>query len=273
MNGDAQVGDLPGSGKAAVVTGSSRGLGRSFAETLAGMGYSVGIHGLLEDDPAEYDDGTTVTGTANTIAEQFGVKTVSCVGDLSIKSEVVRIIDAMTEALGPIDVLLHCAGGDTGAAGGKPQHNDAVHIQEADVRAVLERNLLTTIFVCQEVARRMMERSTGRIVTISSQAAFGRTATEAIYTSAKAGMVAYTKCLATQMRNYGINVNCVAPGDTRTARFLKTREVDSKRLVTEGTLDRIATLDEVGRVVEFFAGPLGDFVSGEVLLVNGGYAI
>ena len=119
----------------------------------------------------------------------------------------------------------------------------------------------------------MIERQTGRIITISSQAAFGRTAIEALYTSSKAGIVARTRCLSMWLSSCGINVNCIAPGDTRTKRFFSTREVDPKRLATEGTLDRIATLDEVGRVVEFFAGPLGDFVSGEVLLVNGGFSI
>jgi 3-oxoacyl-[acyl-carrier protein] reductase len=263
----------PGSGKVALITGSSRGLGRSFAERLATMGYDVGIHGLLENEPAEYDDGTTVTNTAAEIAERFGVKAVSSLGDLTVKSEVVRVVQEVTDALGPIDFLVDCAGGDTGAAGGKPKPNDSVMIKEADVRAVIERNLLTTIFVCQEVAKGMIQRGTGRIVTIGSQAVLVSPAEEAIYTSAKSAIVAYTRCLATQLRPYGINVNCLAPGDTRTKRFLKTREIDPQRLVTEGTLERIATLDEITRVIEFFAGPMGDFVSGQVLFVNGGHFI
>lgn len=260
----------PGTGKTAFVTGSSRGLGRSFAERLAKMGYAVGIHGLLENEPAEYDEGATVSDSAARIAEEFGVKTMRTLGDLTTSAEVARVIQEVTDALGPIDFLVHCAGGDTGAAGGKPKPNDAVTIKEADVRAVLERNLFSTIFVCQEVARRMMERGSGRIITIGSQAIIGSMPEGSIYTSAKSGIVAFTQCLASQVRSHGINVNCLAPGDTRTKRFLNTREIDPKRMVTEGTLDRIATLDEVTRVIEFFAGPMGDFVSGQVLLVNGG---
>ena len=70
-----------------------------------------------------------------------------------------------------------------------------------------------------------------------------------------------------------VNVNCLAPGDTRTGRFLGTREVPQERLATAGTLNRIALVDEVARVVDFFAGPLGDFVTGQVLRVDGGSQI
>jgi 3-oxoacyl-[acyl-carrier protein] reductase len=73
-----------------------------------------------------------------------------------------------------------------------------------------------------------------------------------------------------QLREYNINVNSLAPGDTRTGRYLGTRHVDEARLVTEGTLDRVAQVDEVARVVDFFAGPLGAFVTGQVLRVDGG---
>ena len=152
----------------------------------------------------------------------------------------------------------------------QPNPNDAVMIKEEDVRAVLDRNLLSTIFVCREVARRMMERRTGRIITISSIGAFRGSSSAVIYSTAKAAVVEYTRCLALQLREYNINVNSLAPGDTRTGRYLGTRHVDEARLVTEGTLDRVAQVDEVARVVDFFAGPLGAFVTGQVLRVDGG---
>lgn len=164
---------------------------------------------------------------------------------------------------------MHNAGGDIAAAGGKPDPNDAVGIREEDERAVLDRNLLSTIFVCQEVARGMMERRRGRIVTISSVAAFKGRTNGAIYATAKAGAMHFTRCLADQMRPYNVTVNTIAPGDTRTERFLATRTVDPARLAEDGTLDRIATVDEVARVVDFFAGPLGAFVSGQVVRVDG----
>lgn len=225
---------------------------------------------MREQGPAEYGEGTTLTDTAKEIGTQFGVRTKSVLGDLTKEADVERVAAAVMAELGPIDILVHNAGGDIAAAGGKPNPNDAVMIKEEDVRTVLDRNLLSTIFVCRAVARRMMERRSGRIVTISSIAAFRGLSSAVIYATAKAAVVEYTRCLAVQLREYNINVNSLAPGDTRTGRFLGTRHVDEARLATDGTLDRVAQVDEVARVVDFFAGPLGAFVTGQVLRVDGG---
>ena len=257
-------------GKVALVTGAGRGLGRAFAERLAAMGCAVGIHGMRENGPAEYGEGTTLTDTAKQIGEEYGVRTLRVLGDLTQNSDVERIVSEITQGLGPISILVHNAGGDIAAAGGKPNPNDAVMIKEVDVRAVLDRNLISTIFTCQHVARGMMERKWGRIVTISSISAFKGNDSSCIYSTAKAAVVEYTRCLAMQLRPFNINVNSIAPGDTRTGRFLGTRKVAEDRLVTEGTLDRIGLVDEVARVVEVFAGPLGDFVTGQALRVDGG---
>jgi 3-oxoacyl-[acyl-carrier protein] reductase len=190
--------------------------------------------------------------------------------DLTNDEHVTRVVRTVTEKLGPIDILVHNAGGDIAAQGGKPDPNDAVFVSAEDVRSVLDRNLLSTILLCREVSQGMMQRKSGRIVTISSIAAFEGTANEAIYATSKAGAVAYTRCLAVQLRPYNITVNSLAPGQTRTGRFLGTRTVEESRLATSGTLDRIATVDEVARVVDFFTGPLGEFVTGQTLRVDGG---
>ncbi len=258
------------SGQVALVTGAGRGLGRAFAEHLAGQGCRVGLHGMREHGPAEYGEGTTLTDTARQVGEAHDVQTISVLGDLTDAQHVTRVVQAVSEQLGPIGILVHNAGGDIAAAGGKPNPNDAVEIKEEDVRAVLDRNLLSTILVNQQVAQRMIPRKIGRILNISSVAAFRGSEHGAIYATAKAAQVEYTRCLAMQLRPHNINVNSLAPGDTRTGRFLGTREVDEQRLVTEGTLERIAQVDEVARVVEFFAGPLGEFVTGQVLRVDGG---
>jgi 3-oxoacyl-[acyl-carrier protein] reductase len=129
---------------------------------------------------------------------------------------------------------------------------------------------MSTIFLCQRVAPEMMARRHGRIVTISSTAAFRGRSSGAIYATAKAAVVQYTRCLAEQLRPYGVTANSIAPGDTRTGRFLNTRAVDPARLAEGGTLDRIALVDEVARVVALFAGPMGDFITGQVLRVDGG---
>jgi 3-oxoacyl-[acyl-carrier protein] reductase len=263
-------GARPLTGKIALVTGAGRGLGRAFAEKLAGLGADIVIHGMRENGPAEYGEGTTLTAVAQEVGETHGVRAHRVLGDLTKGEDIARVVAESEKALGPIDILVHNAGGDIAAAGGKPNPNDAVNIKEEDVRAVLDRNLLSTILTCQAVARGMMERRRGRIVTIGSVAAFKGRTNSSIYAVAKAGMTHYTRCLADQLRPYDIAVNCIAPGDTRTGRFLGTRAVDEVRMVETGTLDRIATVDEVARVVEFFAGPMGAFVSGQVLRIDGG---
>ena len=260
-------------GKTALVTGAGRGLGCAFAQRLAACGCSVGIHGMREHGPAEYGEGTTLTETANQIAAQHGVRTLRVLGDLTRSEEVQRVVETVTQELGPIEILVHNAGGDIAAAGGKPNPNDGVFIKEVDIRAVLDRNLMSTIFVCRQVAQGMLERRSGRIITISSIAAFQGLQASIIYSTAKAAVVQYTRCLAAQLRPYNVTVNSLAPGDTRTGRFLGTRTVDPNRMVEQGTLERIALVDEVARVVEFFAGPLGEFVTGQVLRVDGGSQI
>jgi 3-oxoacyl-[acyl-carrier protein] reductase len=252
------------------VTGAGRGLGRAFADLVARLGADVAVHGMREDGPAEYGEGTTLTATAEAIAAAHGVRTCRVLGDLTSSAEVARVVAEARAALGPIDILVHNAGGDIAAAGGKPDPNDCVFVKEADVRAVLDRNLTSTILICQAVAPEMMERRRGRIVTLSSVAAFRGRAQSAIYATAKAAVVHYTRCLAEQMRPYEVTVNSIAPGDTRTGRFVGTRPVDPARMATDGTLDRIATVDEVAGTLEFLVGPMGDFFTGQVLRVDGG---
>jgi 3-oxoacyl-[acyl-carrier protein] reductase len=256
-------------GKVALVTGGGRGLGRAFAEHLAAMGFDLAIHGMREHGPAEYGEGTTLTDTARAVSERWNVRAVPVLGDLTRTEDVERVL-ARAEELGPLHALVHNAGGDIAAAGGKPDPNDAVMVKEEDVRAVLDRNLLTTIFVCQRAARGMMERRAGRIVTVSSIAGYGGRANGAIYATSKAAAIHYTRCLAAQLRPYNVTANSIAPGDTRTGRFLNTRPVDPARLAEDGTLERIALVDEVARAVRVFVGPDGDFVTGQVLRVDGG---
>jgi 3-oxoacyl-[acyl-carrier protein] reductase len=257
-------------GKVALVTGAGRGLGRAFAEHLASLGCHITVHGMRETGPSEYGGTHTLSDVALEIAEKYSVRTMKLLGDLTKPDDIDRIVGDAAVNLGPIDILVHNAGGDIAAVGGKPDPNDVVHIKAEDVRAVIDRNLLSTIYVCQRVARDMMQRRAGRIITIGSVAAFKGRTNGSIYATAKAGAMHFTRCLADQMRPYDVTVNCIAPGDTRTERFLATRAVDPVRLAEGGTLDRIATVDEVARVVEFFAGPMGAFVSGQVVRVDGG---
>src|SRR6478735_3115309 len=107
-------------GKIALVTGAGRGLGRAFAERLACMGADVAIHGMRENGPAEYGEGTTLTAVAQEVGKHYGVRTQRVLGDLTKSEDIARVVAETEKALGPIGILVHNAGGDIAAAGGKP---------------------------------------------------------------------------------------------------------------------------------------------------------
>ena len=269
----------PFAGKVAWVTGSSRGIGRVVATHLASLGCNVAVHGTTPTSTRAFSEADSLESVARAIAREHRVEVLPVHGDLADEATVKRIAGEIRQALGRIDVLVGCAGGDIGAAGtsgpngGMPDPNDAVFVSYADLKAVLDRNLMSCILTCREVAPEMMARRSGKVVNISSGSGLMGHVQETIYGTAKAAVIEYSRCLAVQLRPYDVAVNVIAPGPIATPRFLNSRKIDESMLVEGGTLERYGQPIEIARAVAFLASDAASYISGQVLRVDGGHQV
>ena len=263
-------------GKVAWVTGSSRGIGRVVASHLAHLGTSVVVHGTGPYSTRAFGEADSLDAVATAIAQEDSVETLAVWGDLTDEATVKRAVDQIHQRFGRIDILVNCAGGDIGAQGvmgpnaGKPEYNDPIHVSLEDIGAVLDRNLMTCILVCREVAPEMIERESGWIVNIGSVAGLAGRASESIYCTAKAAVHEYSRCLAALLRPHNVHVNVVAPGPIVTPRFLASRPIDESRKAVDGTLERYGQPIEIARAVAFLVTSDSSYVTGQVLRVDGG---
>jgi 3-oxoacyl-[acyl-carrier protein] reductase len=264
------------SGKVAWITGSSRGIGRVVAGHIASLGANVVVHGTGPHSTRAFGEAESLQAVADEIAEHHNTDVLPVFGDLTQEATVQQLTAQIREHYGQIDILVNCAGGDIGSQGtmgenaGKPVGNDAINISVQDIRTVLDRNLMTCILTCREVASEMIERKAGAIVNIGSIAGLAGHVTGAIYSTAKAAVHEYTRCLAEQLKPYDVRVNAIAPGQIVTPRFLASRETDDSKKVTHGTLDRYGWPIEIAHAVAFLITDQSSFVHGQVLRVDGG---
>jgi len=270
------VSELPQSinfqGEVALITGSGRGLGRMIAETLLKGGAAVALHDINEEAPAAFGESPSLTALAQQLSSRGGAKVVSVVGDITKPDEVAALVAKIEATLGPISILVNCAGGDIAAKGGKPNPNDGLNISLEDAHAVMNRNFFGTMLMCRAVVPGMAARNKGAVINFGSLNGHIGVSPEVVYGCAKAAILHYTRCLALEMRPHGVRVNAVSPGPTTTARFLATRKTDPAMM--EGvSLERYAKPAEIANAVAFLASEASAFVNGQVLRVDGGMTL
>lgn len=259
-------------GAVALVTGSGRGLGRVIAETLLAGGANVALHDIDEAAPAAFGESESLTALARELSARGPGKVMAVTGDISKPEEVAALVGRVENTLGPIDILVNCAGGDIAAKGGKPNPNDALNISLVDAHAVMNRNFFGTLLMCRAVVPGMAERKKGAVINFGSLNGHIGVSPEVIYGCTKAAILHYTRCLAQEMRPHGVRVNAISPGPTTTARFLATRETDAS-MMDGPSLERYAKPAEIAQAVAFLASSQAGFMSGQVLRVDGGMSL
>ena len=261
------------SGKIAFVTGSGRGLGNTMAKRLAELGADVAVHDLTSSATAKYGESRSLEDVVKEI-ESHGVRSIGVTGNIGDPAAVARMKTAVGAKLGPVDILVNCAGGDIGASGNKPNPNDALNISFEDIQVLTNNNLIGTMLVCQAFVPAMVERGQGSVINIASAAAHMGCSPEVVYSTLKAAVVHYTRCLAKELLNNGVRINAVSPGPSKTARFQATRVVDPEKMNSAGkSFNRYAEPAEIADAVAFLAGPRAKFINGQVIRVDGGLTL
>jgi 3-oxoacyl-[acyl-carrier protein] reductase len=260
-------------GKIAFVTGSGRGLGNTMAMRLAELGAHVAVHDLSATETAKYGEAKSLVDVVKQI-ESHGVKSVGVTGNIGDQAAVAKMKQEIEAKLGEVEILVNCAGGDIGATGNKPNPNNALDISFEDIKVLTENNLIGTMLVCQAFVPPMVKKGSGSVINIASAAAHLGCSPEVVYSTLKAAVVHYTRCLAKELYHEGVRINAVSPGPTKTARFQATRVTDPAKMdAAKKSFDRYAEPAEIADAVAFLAGPRSKFINGQVIRVDGGLTL
>jgi 7-alpha-hydroxysteroid dehydrogenase len=241
--------------KTAIVTGGGNGIGRSACETLAAFGANVVVSDLRPEDAEKVCHGIKAHG-GNAIA-------ASC--NVTVDEDLKNLVNNALETFGSIDILVNNAGG--GGAG----RENPFKITLEDFKWVFQLNVFSAWRLSQLCAPEMKKGGYGSIVNITSMASINKSPNISAYASSKAALNHMTANLAHDYGPFGIRVNAVGPGATKTQALAKvlTPEIESKML--SGTpIKRLGEVEDIAGAILYFAAPVSEWVSGQVLFVNGG---
>ena len=238
--------------KVAVITGASRGIGRSIALALAAQGATI----------VAVDMDQAATDAVVAELQAAGSKALAVVGNVTVPADVERMIEAAAEAFGRVDILVNNAG--------ITRDGLLMRMKDEDWDAVLNVNLKGA-FLCTRAAFKVMSKQRyGRIINIASVVGQMGNAGQANYCASKAGLIGLTKSNAREMAKRSITVNAVAPGFIATAMTDALSEKVRDELTAQIPLERLGTADDIANAVVFLASEQSGYITGHVLSVNGG---
>ncbi|WP_301859864.1 3-oxoacyl-[acyl-carrier-protein] reductase [uncultured Megasphaera sp.] len=240
-------------GKTAIVTGGSRGIGRAIAVALAAEGANVAV--IYAGNTAAAEE------TLNLITEQGG-RAVSLQCDVSDSAAVADMVKAVKEQFGTIDILVNNAG--------ITRDGLLMRMKESDWQAVIDTNLTGTFYCTKAVTKWMMKQRSGSIINITSVVGQTGNAGQANYAAAKAGVIGFTKSVAKELASRNIRSNAVAPGCIATDMTAVLGEDVIDGMVRNIPLGRVAQPEEVAKAVVFLASENASYITGQVLNVDGG---
>jgi len=245
-------------GKIAIVAGGARGIGRSLAELAAASGADIAIVDILEDQAQR---------TAQEIALDSGKKVAAWGADLSDPTMVARVTDAISDQFGRLDILFNCIGINP--------NTPALDMAPQEWERVMQVNVNAQFYMLQAVARKMVAQGGGAIVVIGSNSGFivDKPQPQAHYNSSKAALHQMVKSLAVELAPYNIRVNAVAPGyviTDMTARGMSNPEwLPLWREMTP--MGRFGQPEEIANVMLFLASNAASYMTGSIVLADGGY--
>ncbi len=239
-------------GKRALVTGAGRGIGKAIALLLAREGADVAVSDIAVDPARE---------TVKEI-ESLGGKALAIEGNVADRVGAEKMVEKVVEEFGGIDILVNNAGITRDAL--------LLRMKEEDWDAVMDVNLKGT-FNCTKAAVRFMSRQkSGKIVNIASIVGLMGNAGQANYAASKAGVIGFTKTVAREFASRGININAVAPGFIATAMTDAIPEKARNELISAIPMGRLGSAEDVAEAVLFLVSGASDYITGQVISVNGG---